>query len=187
MTHDWFDARKAAQVVAFFAGKAGNRINVLKLVKLVYLGDRENMRRHGYPVTNDNFVSMPHGPVNSLTYSHMNGAGQGVPGWEEFVRPLSNYEIGAQRTFTIDELDELSEAEVETLDAVWTEFGGMHHYTIRDWTHGNCPEWEDPNGSSNPIPHSRVYKYLGFNDAEEREAEIWHEREVDEIFASMRA
>jgi len=57
-------------------------------------------------------------------------------------------------------LNELSRAELKTLHEVWEQFGRMNQYEIRDWTHENCPEWEDPHGSSNPIPYVRVFKYL---------------------------
>ena len=32
---DWFEPRKAAQVTAFFALKAGGKINILKATKLI--------------------------------------------------------------------------------------------------------------------------------------------------------
>jgi uncharacterized phage-associated protein len=68
-----FNRRKAAQVAAFFARAEGGRINVLKLVKLIYLADREFVLRHGEPMLDDRWVSMPHGPVNSGTYDMIQG------------------------------------------------------------------------------------------------------------------
>ncbi len=35
MPPPWFNVRKAAQIAAFFAGKEGKRIQVLKLAKLI--------------------------------------------------------------------------------------------------------------------------------------------------------
>lgn len=46
---DWFDTRRAAQVVAYFGRKAGGRINILRAAKLVYLADRLSMERREYP------------------------------------------------------------------------------------------------------------------------------------------
>jgi len=69
-----YNARKAAQVIAYLAMKAGHaRLPVLKAVKLVYLADRESLSRFGFPLLEEPQVSMPHGPVNSTTYSHING------------------------------------------------------------------------------------------------------------------
>ena len=60
-----FNARKAAQVGAYFAKASGGKINVLKLVKLIYLADRHSMELYDAPILNDVFVSMNKGPVNS--------------------------------------------------------------------------------------------------------------------------
>jgi len=69
-----FTCIKAAQVCAFFAMKAGNRINILKLMKLLYLCERESMRRFESPLIYDHFVSMDHGPVLSRTLDLLNGS-----------------------------------------------------------------------------------------------------------------
>ena len=69
-----FNARKAAQVVAYLANKAPNgRLNILKAIKLVYLADRESLRQSGFPILDDDRFSMPHGPVNSTTLRLANG------------------------------------------------------------------------------------------------------------------
>lgn len=62
-----FTAETVAQIAAFFTHKEGGASKLLKLIKLMYLSDRESMRRHGYPISFDNFVSMEHGPVLSRT------------------------------------------------------------------------------------------------------------------------
>lgn len=173
--HKGFNARKAAQIAAFFALANGGKIGVLKLVKLIYLADREFMARYSFPMLWDRLVSMPHGPVNSITYSHIDGQAGLVEEWDELLTDRSNHEIGlADAALSTESLDELSEVELEVLDGVWGQFGGMSGYDLRNYTHQHCPEWEDPNGSSTPIPYERVLKFLGKPDpaviAEEIEA-----------------
>jgi len=58
----WFKVRKAAQVGAYFAFQQGGSINLMKLVKLVYLANRNAMAKYDYPIFDDHMVSMPHGP-----------------------------------------------------------------------------------------------------------------------------
>ena len=60
----------------------------------------------------------------------------------------------------------------------------MSKYELRDYTHQHCPEWEDPNGSSTPIPYERVFKFLGKPDSGDLAAKIVGERAINEIFAS---
>lgn len=179
----WYNARKVGQVVSFFARRQGGAINCLKLAKLLYLADRANLSKYEFPITWDNFVSMPHGPVDSISNECVNGMYGPIEGWDDFVDGRVGYEVRVKTSVTDDDLDELSDAEIGTLDEVWSEFGHMGQYQIRDWTHVHCQEWENPHGSSNPIPLSRVLKFLGKRDAEEIEADLLGQRKVLELLA----
>ncbi len=45
-----FNARKAAQVVAYLANKTPQkRLNIVKAMKLVYLADRDSFQHYGFP------------------------------------------------------------------------------------------------------------------------------------------
>lgn len=187
MQNPWFNVRKAAQIAAFFAREQGGEINVLKLTKLVYLADRLNMERYDYPISGDNFVSMDHGPVNSITYNYVNGMEDQRDSWSEFINDRSGYAVGLVHDISDDDLDQLSNAELETLYAIWAEFGHMNKYQIRDWTHQNCPEWEDPQGSSAPIAFERVLGFLGKPHAREIADEIRAQRKVNAVFAAEQA
>lgn len=178
----WFNARKAAQIVAYFANMDDGNIGVMKVVKLVYLADRECMEHYGYPMLNDRLVSMPHGPVNSITYDHIGGMAGDVGEWNEFVSARANNTVGVALEISDDDLDELSDAELQNLSSVWDKFGHMSGWELRMWTHKNCPEWEDPDGSSDPIPHERVLKYLGHENADELADEISDERNIEVVF-----
>jgi uncharacterized phage-associated protein len=184
---NWFNERKAAQVAAFFCEKEGGAISVLKLMKLIYLSDRESMAQCGFPITNDYFVSMPHGPVNSMTLNLINGnSDEKKNGWNELISDRADHMVGLSRARTEADIEELSEFEIEVLETVWTEFGKMGRWEIRDWTHANCPEWEDPSGSCTPIPHERVLKFLKIEGADEIAAEISELRHVESVFNGLR-
>lgn len=179
-----YKTRKAAQVAAFFALKQGGSINVLKLAKLLYLGDREHLSRYDLPILFDSFVSMDHGPVTSTTLDYVNGYQEDRANWDTFVADRAGYDVGiASNNLTVDDLDELSDAEIDTMQAVWSEFGGMDRYTVRDWTHKNCGEWEDPRGSSAPIPYERVLKFLGKDHSGEIAQEIETVRSLDKALS----
>lgn len=158
---DWFNERKAAHVASFFALKAGGSINVVKLMKLIYLGDREFLRRFDAPILHDRLVSMPKGPVNSNTYNCASGQVQ-ADVWDSYLSDSANHMVSsAQPELTVDALDELSRAELRVLDDVWKEFGHLNQWDLVRYTHENCDEWEDPSGSSETIPYERVLKVLG--------------------------
>ena len=185
-----FNARKAAQVIAYFASKSPNkRLHVVKAIKLVYLADRESIARYGFPILDEDRVSMPHGPVNSTTYSHVNGEYDlEASGWSAFLRDRANHEVSIKPSVSVTDCDELSDADIECLEAVWLKFGGMNQWELRDWTHrrANVPEWENPHGSSKTIPLVRIMSALGVENADEQ-AEIADEQtHIDEIFRSLR-
>lgn len=181
---DWFNVRKAAQVVAFFAREEGGAIHVLKVVKLVYLADRQNMAEYDFPICGDKLVSMDHGPVDSMTLNYVNGMVQTKDGWDDFVTDRANYKVGVARALSDEDLDELSPAELKSMRTVWDKFGQMDRWTLRDWTHDNCPEWEDPHGSSNPIPYERVFKFLGKANSDELALRVHEDRQLRTVFAA---
>lgn len=179
-----YNIRKAAQVTAFFAKKEGGSINVLKLAKLLYLADREFMSRYDFPILFDQLVSMPHGPVTSMTLNYINGMEEERDHWEDFVVDRAGYAVGIARPeMSIDDLDELSDAEIHVLEATWDQFGHMAPWQIRNYTHENCPEWEDPHGSSAPIPYERVLKFLRKERSAEIAEEIESQRSLDKFLA----
>jgi len=183
----WFNVRKAAQMAAFFAKQEGGTINVLKLVKLIYLANRAAMEKFDFPLVNDNLVSMDHGPVNSMTFDYINGFQQDRDAWEEFVTDRSGYAVGlVNPKLSVDDLDEMSAADLDALNETWQSFGRFEKWAIRDHTHEKCPEWEDPDGSSQPIPYERVFKFLAKPDSEFLARRIIEQRRIDEVFAGRR-
>ncbi|MFQ1702072.1 Panacea domain-containing protein [Loktanella agnita] len=160
-----YKERKAAQVAAYFAIKEQGSINVLKLAKLLYLAERESMNRFDEPMFFDRLVSMDHGPVTSIALNQVNGLTQSTD-WDAYIAGRTGYEIKAAEGLTLESLNELSKADLRILEDLWDSFGEMSQYQLRDWTHTNCREWENPHGSSKPIPHDRVFKFLGKEHAE---------------------
>jgi len=180
-----YNVRKAAQVTAFFAKKQGGSIEVLKVAKLLYLGDREFMELYDFPILFDELVSMPHGPVTSNTLNYINGLAEDqIDRWEEFVVARAGNKVGVcNQKLSTDDLDELSDAEVHVLETVWDKFGHMTAWELRDYTHKFCLEWEDPHGSSNPIPYERVLKFLRKEHSSEIAQEIESLRSLDKFLA----
>lgn len=183
-----FNERKVAQMAAYLLNKGGNRYAHLKLMKLLYLADRESMDQFGFPMTGDETVSMPHGPVLSQTLSLISGDTVPEPdGWDVWISDKENYEVSVKRAFTRNDLDELSDSDLDILESVWQKFGHMGKYEIRDYTHNHCSEWIDPQGSSYPIPAERIFMALGKSKEEAKEfvAQIEAEKSISRLFATL--
>lgn len=184
-----FNERKAAQMAAFFLGQTPEgRMAHLKLMKLLYLSDREAVRAFGWTISGDRLVSMPHGPVLSQTLNLMDGDVESHPGgWEEWISDKENHELSLRAPLNMVALDELAAAEVEVMQNVWNKFGGMGKWEIRDWTHQHCAEWKDPEGSSFPIAYDDLARAVGFDDsaAKQLAEQIQAEQEIDRLFAAL--
>jgi uncharacterized phage-associated protein len=182
-----FDERRLAQMAAFFADRAGQHIDVLKLMKLLYLADRASMERYSAPISFDHMVSMEHGPVLSQALNFCSGFSESAPGgWEEWMHDRAAHIVELKQPVTREKLDELSEADIEVLQQVWDRFGSMSGWELRNWTHDHCPEWRDPHGSSLRIRYSDVFRAIGKSPEEAREldSELRDQERVNRVLSS---
>jgi len=184
-----YDPIKAAQTIAYFAMREGGSINVLKVIKLVYLADRESTRLRGHPIQDEPRFSLPHGPVNSTTLDHLNGAYRdNQPVWQKVLRDRADNKVGlASDDLTEDELDMLSKRELSILKEVWDAVGHMDGFELADWTHmpENVAEWQEPNGSRLPISLERMMAAVGLDHPIERAREQTSLKDAQNILASL--
>lgn len=169
MTHPTlFNEKRTAQAAAFMLYQAGGRLPLLKLMKLLYLAERESLREFGEPISSDNLVSTPHGPVLSVTLDMMNGWGGQTPdGRNTWVEDRADHAVALRDPSMIrppeQDLLELSNDDLETLQNIWLEFGHMSQFELLEYTHSSaCPEWLDPHGTSHPIPVTRLLEAVGY-------------------------
>lgn len=157
-----FSEEKVAQMAAYLLSKDSGRMAYLKLIKLLYLCDRQSMDTYGDSISGDRFVAMKHGPVLSQTYDLVKNGGEEESGWNHWIRGSENYEVSLKpQKISIVDLDELSEADIEILDCVMAKFGHMSKYQIRDYTHDHCSEWQDPGCTSVAITPYATFTALG--------------------------
>lgn len=154
----------------------------MKLIKLLYLVDREAYVRWGRPITYDSYVSMPHGPVLSFTLDRINEPeySEGAY-WHEHIAPKANHEV--RLTGRAIPNEHLSPAEEALIDEVFAKYGRMNRWELRDFTH-TLPEWEDPKGSSRLIDPADILRNSGYSDEQIRDIEndLEETRLADAIF-----
>ena len=116
----------------------------IKLIKLLYLADRQALIDTGLPITGDRMMSLDYGPVLSRTLDQITLGAPPEPSdslpWFEYVTPPEDYNVSARKA---PESDLLSEYEIEVLQAVYEQFGGMNRWALVQYTH-TLPEWHDP-------------------------------------------
>ena len=156
-----FDITKATEVACQLLKREGGSINIMKLVKLVYLLDRLSVARRGIPVVGGAYFSLPNGPITSEFLDLINsGCLWGVADcrWEEFVSDRQDHEVAMIKEAS---RGHLSDSEVELIDVVYQEHGGKDQWQLRDWCHEHCEEWTPLEDSRERIGLDRIARALG--------------------------
>lgn len=139
----------------------------LKLIKLLYLADREALIRWGRPITTDRYVAMEHGPVVSGIYDLISS--EPMPGsqseWHRYIETVDDWDVQVRQP---SRTDELSQAEESLLDEVFQSHGHKNRWDIVKEMH-QFPEWSDPHKSSAPISYADIFQALGRPPEETRE------------------
>ena len=159
-----FEEAKATAAAGLFmvaCGEAGERINYMKLLKLLYIMERKSLQEWGMPVVGGQYVSMDYGPVLCEVYDLILGRHDAAKGlWRDALTLPEDYIITLK---CAPDLDVLSESETSILNAVVKQFGHYTEWELSGLCHELFPEWTDPNGSSIPIPYESLLKEAGKN------------------------
>ena len=139
-----FEEDVAAATAVFFLRANHGVLNDLQLMKLLYLAEREGIKRYGAPVIGAQYWSMPHGPVLSEVYDMMRGEKinplwYGHIEYVPFDGQTSNH--CKLRKDTLNPEDYLSEAELSLLEEIWTTYKDQTKWNLVDLTH-TFPEWD---------------------------------------------
>ena len=166
-------------MIAYLVGKLG-KVNKIKLVKLLYIADRDHFLQHGAPITGDDQYALNKGPVPSMTLDMLDGD---LPESEECFRHVHQDDF----TFTVKEeprVDLLSESELAVLDAVLRDHGNKDKWALVKETH-TYPEYKQTyrQGTSTLISYETILRCYDTGD----QTRFRHNRPVisQKIIASM--
>ena len=145
----FFNETKATQAAAHVLTLRGGAMSYVKLIKLLYLADREALIRWGRPITTDRYVSMDNGPVVCRIYDLIRN--EPPPNcfqiWRKFISTPENYEV---RLLDDPGSGELSRPERELIDEVFAQHGRQSRWRVVDYTR-SLPEWTHPDGDRKSV------------------------------------
>jgi len=90
--HFQFRFEKALQAAGVLLERAGGRMEYLRLLKLLYIADREMIAQELSPITGDRVVAMKNGPVLSQVYDLIKGTAAKSGEWSCYVSTV-NYVV----------------------------------------------------------------------------------------------
>lgn len=184
-----FNEEKVAQMAGYLLQKRGGRMNLLKLMKLLYLCDRESVNLYDESMSNDLWFSLDHGPILSRTYNLMNGSSDKPnEGWNKWISDRENHDLSLNFEPSEADFSELSIADLKIMDAIYDKFGHYNRWQLEKYTHDFCPEWTDPKGSSIPINPLSLFEKLGRSPKQLEDLSEWIKEldDMDKIACHMR-
>ena len=145
-----FNEKKATQAAGLLLERAGGRMNAMKLIRMLYLADREAILRWGRSITTDFYVFLKHGPVLShILNLIIEGDDPRLEAsiWSAHIGLLQDAAVALQGPL---EPQHLSDGEREILDEIARLHGARTPWELADLTRA-LPEWQDPQGSALPF------------------------------------
>lgn len=164
-----FDVEKLVQAIAYMSERGVTGLDKLKVLKLLFLADKQHLLEIGRPILGDVYACMDWGPVPSQSYNIIRNVVDADPRKRTAENLFAEY-------FTIDrerdhptlvakkspDLDVFSESELAALDEVITKYGHLSGGDLIALTHDD-PIWKIPDekrkpGSSIPIPFELFFE-----------------------------
>jgi uncharacterized phage-associated protein len=130
---------KTLQAAGMFLRLNGGRMEFLKLLKLLYIADRECLGVEGDTITGDNVRAMKHGPVLMTVYNLIkNNDDPQAPLWHRYIKRCSNHSVYvAKDPGTLD----LCRYEKEVVEQIYSRYGKENTFDLVKLTH-SFPEWQ---------------------------------------------
>ncbi|NLS93394.1 MAG: SocA family protein [Planctomycetaceae bacterium] len=137
------------------------RISRLRLLKLLYIAERESIQETGHPILGSTVVAMPHGPLHSKALDLIKGVHRQEPQWSAVFHNdgymvVRLHDPGRSR---------LSRYEIEKLTEVSERYADKDDWEVARITE-QFPEYKScySEGSSREIPLDAIVDALGRSD-----------------------
>jgi uncharacterized phage-associated protein len=163
----YFNITKTIQASAvLLKTETARRMSRLRLLKLLYIADREALAEHARSITGDHAVAMDHGPVLTHTYDLIKGEDYLAAEWEKYIQ-----RDGRDVVLSSDPgVGDLSRHEIAKLHDVARRFQDRDDWDVAEYTH-TFEEWvrnKPPKGSSKAIPIDDVLAATGLSHIKDR-------------------
>ena len=154
-----FDVQKAIQAAGELLRFERNRMSYIRLLKLLYIADRDAIRECGMPLLGSRAVAMDHGPLHGDVYNLVKGVHENTAMWSRFfstigykVEATDQPDNGLLSPYEIKKLREVSEKYAPFSDV---EICDQMTHTFNEWIKNYQP------GTSRPIQLEDIVDAVG--------------------------
>jgi uncharacterized phage-associated protein len=168
------DTRKAIEASATFLRLAHGRcMGRKRLLALLYLADRESLKRSGRPIIGGKLAAMDFGPIHSEVYDLIKGGHRDQVPWSSHFKNDSHCIVLGEDPG----VSALSRYEIGVLNEISEKYMGYDDWDVAYATH--LPEYEKVfrKGTSTPLPLENLIEAIGRGD--EKDAILQDAKEKD--------
>ncbi len=157
-----FSLQKKIQAAGVILRNRGH-MDRLRLLKLLYIADRESLRERGTPIVGGLMVAMDHGPLHSEIYDLIKGSHAKEAEWSEYIESQGSTVVLRKDPGRLD----LSPYEIDKLNEIAEQYQDVDTWALSTLTH-DFEEWAGciQPGTSRPIPPEKLLHALGFTAEE---------------------
>lgn len=172
---------KVIQAVGVLLSKEQTRrMDRARLLKLLYIAERESLKERGVPILGGRVVAMKKGPLHSEVYDLIKGEQVDVSQWMEFFQNVG-YQI---ELVHVPSRDELSEYEINKLNEISDRYASKDAEEVVEETHSFVEYIKNYiENTSKTIPLDDILEAVGRgSDKELIKAEIAAFEEYEKLF-----
>jgi uncharacterized phage-associated protein len=180
-----FKPKKTIQAAAYLLKKEpGGRMNYMRLLKLLYLADRQSIKERKEPICGGQVYAMNEGPVISPVLDMIKGRDPESDSWDRAIERCG-FDVALRGDHP--GVLELSRAEMRILDQVAEEHENRNEWELVHWCHVNLPEYQ----KNEPEKSGLQRKLISLDDVLEAigalasKAEILAQANADVYFSKL--
>ncbi|HCU58018.1 MAG TPA: hypothetical protein DF984_07355 [Anaerolineaceae bacterium] len=141
MLYPRFNVAKATEATSLLLSWHGGRMSRIKVLKLLYLADRQALKDWERPITFDEYYSMKNGQVLSGVLDLINNNIKDQV-WNDHIEQDGEYYIKLHNEPVT--LRKLNKAEYKLLKSIYDRYGKMNRFDLGDLTK-KFPEYKSTN------------------------------------------
>ena len=150
--HFQFDFTKTVQASAVVLRSHGKRMSYLRLLKLLYIADRELLAKMGRTITGDRAMAMKNGPVLSTVYNLIKQKSAQAHQWDTYI-----HKTGYQIHLRVDPgIGQLSKGEIEKLEELCDRYRNTDDWTLSEEITHEFAEWKSAFDPTRPQSASPI-------------------------------
>jgi len=163
-----FKEKRSTQAAAFLIKRNDNSLNYMKLIKLLYLADREALTRWQESITGDRYFSLSKGPiVSAILDKIVDPPDPNNPDYWSSAITKTDHDPYAVTVIKDVGTDELSAREIELLESIDDFFKSYSQWDMVEYCHTYLPEWKDPGNTRLPITIEDIFEVVFKNNTSE--------------------